>query len=112
MNELVRKKRTRFKLKKISLRKRLTVFKSNKHIHAQIINDQLGTTLVSVSSLEKLFKENKTSKKDLAEKLGQEIAKRSIKNGINEVAFDKGKYRYHGIIKIFAEAARSGGLKF
>ena len=52
------------------------------------------------------------SKKDLAERLGKEIAKRSIKNGIKEVSFDKGKYKYHGIIKILAEAARTGGLNF
>ena len=51
-------------------------------------------------------------RKDLAEKLGKEIAKRSIKNGVKEVAFDKGKYKYHGIIKALADAARAGGLEF
>ena len=113
MNNSRRKDRTRFKLKKVSSRKRLTVFKSNNHLYAQIINDEIGTTLASVSSLEKTFKTNQSdNKKDLAEKLGKEIAKRSIDNGISEVAFDKGKYKYHGIIKIFADAARSGGLKF
>ena len=113
MNNLERKKRTRFKLKKVSSRKRLTVFRSNKHLYAQIINDEQGTTLACVSSLEKSFKNNKNkSKKELAEDLGKEIAKRSIKNGIKEVAFDKGKYKYHGIIKILAEAARTGGLDF
>ena len=113
MNKLERKNRTRFKLKKVSSRKRLTVFRSNKHLYAQIINDEQGTTLACVSSLEKSFKNNKNkSKKELAEDLGKEIAKRSIKNGIKEVAFDKGKYKYHGIIKILAEAARAGGLDF
>ena len=113
MNNLHRKNRTRFKIKKISSRKRLTVFRSNNHLYAQVINDELGTTLACVSSLEKTFqdKKNKT-KKELAEDLGKEIAKRSIKNGIKEVAFDKGKYKYHGIIKILAEAARAGGLDF
>jgi large subunit ribosomal protein L18 len=113
MNKLERKKRTRFKLKKVSARKRLSVFRSNNHLYAQIINDEQGTTLACVSSLEKSFQNKKNkSKKKLAEDLGKEIAKRSIKNGIKEVAFDKGKYKYHGIIKILAEAARAGGLDF
>ena len=113
MNKLERKKRTRFKLKKVSARKRLSVFRSNKHLYAQIINDEQGTTLACVSSLEKSFQNKKNkSKKKLAEDLGKEIAKRSIKNGIKEVAFDKGKYKYHGIIKILAEAAKAGGLDF
>ena len=113
MSKLDRKNRTRFKLKKVSSRKRLTVFRSNNHLYAQIINDKQGITLASVSSLEKFFKNRKNkSKKELAEDLGKEIAKRSIKNGIKEVAFDKGKYKYHGIIKILADAARAGGLVF
>ena len=113
MNNTQRKKRTRFKIKKASSRKRLTVFRSNNHLYAQIINDEEGITLTCVSSLEKTFKNRKNiSKKELAEDLGKEIAKRSIKNGIKEVAFDKGKYKYHGIIKILAEAARAGGLDF
>ena len=113
MNNLHRKNRTRFKIKKISSRKRLTVFRSNHHLYAQIINDEQGITIACVSSLEKSFKNKKNkSKKELAEDLGKEIAKRSLKNGIKEVAFDKGKYRYHGIIKILAEAARAGGLHF
>ena len=113
MNNLHRKNRTRFKIKKVSSRKRLTVFRSNNHLYAQIINDEQGTTLACVSSLEKSFKNKKNkSKKELAEDLGKEIAKRSIKNGIKEVAFDKGKYKFHGIIKILADAARAGGLNF
>ena len=64
------------------------------------------------SSIEKIFRENNHSKKELAEKIGTEIAKRSIKNGVKEVAFDKGKYKYHGLIKILAEAAREAGLNF
>ena len=113
MNRLERKKRTRFKLKKVSSRKRLTVFRSNNHLYAQIINDEEGATLACVSSLEKSFQnKNNKSKKELAADLGKEIAKRSIKKGIKEVAFDKGKYKYHGIIKILAEAARTGGLDF
>ena len=113
MDNSRRKNRIRFKLKKVSSRKRLTVFKSNNHLYAQIINDEMGTTLASVSSLEKSFKDKQVgNKKELAEKLGKEIAKRSIKNGVKEVTFDKGKYKYHGIIKILAEAARTSGLDF
>jgi len=113
MSNLSRKDRTRYKLKKVSSRKRLSVFKSNNHIYAQIINDEKGETLASVSSLEKSFKDKaSSSKKDMAKILGEEIAKRSIKSGVKEVAFDKGKYKYHGIIKILAEAARANGLEF
>ena len=97
-----RKKRTRYKLKRLSKRKRLSIFKSNNHLYAQIINDEVGETLASVSSLEKIIKEKKLSdKKLLAEELGKEIAKRSLNKGIKSVAFDKGKYKYHGIVKIF-----------
>ena len=112
MENLNRQERIRFKLKKVTNRKRLTIFKSNNHIYAQIINDEKGTTLASVSSLDKNYKGKKIDKKKLAEELGKEIAKKSIDNGIKEVVFDKGKYKYHGIIKIFADSARSGGLIF
>ena len=107
-----RQNRTRFKLKKVTNRKRLSVFKSNNHLYAQIINDELGVTLASASSMEKEIKTDNQSRKELAEKIGVEIAKRSIDNGITDVAFDKGKYKYHGIIKILAEAARAAGLNF
>ena len=90
-----------------------TVFKSNNHLYAQIINDIQGKTLASVSSLEKSFKDDSQKNRlALAEKLGKEIAKRSIENGVKKVTFDKGKYKYHGIIKALADAARSGGLDF
>ena len=107
-----RQNRTRFKLKKVSDRKRLSVFKSNNHIYAQVINDEKGITIASASSMEKIIRAKKSTNKELAEKIGIEIAKRSIKNGIKDVVFDKGKYKYHGIIKILAEAARAEGLNF
>jgi len=108
-----RKIRNRFKLKKNSSRNRLSVFKSNNHIYAQVINDEKGTTLVSASSLEKNYrKNNDLSKKELAQKIGKDIAKKSLDKGIKSVAFDKGRYKYHGIIKILADSARSEGLKF
>ena len=107
-----RQNRIRFKLKSVTDRKRLSIFKSNNHLYAQVINDEIGVTLVSASSLEKDFRLLKQTKKELAEKIGQEIAKRSIENGVKDVAFDKGKYKYHGIIKILADAARAAGLNF
>ena len=112
MKNSTRQNRTRFKLKKVTDRKRLSIFKSNNHIYAQIINDEQGVTLASASSLEESIRTENKTKKELAERIGKEIAKRSIENGIKEVAFDKGKYKYHGIIKILAEAARAGGLNF
>jgi len=112
MKKNSRQNKTRFKLKKVTNRDRLSVFKSNNHVYAQIINDQKGITIASASSLEKNFITEKLTRKELAEKIGKEIAKRSIKKGVKKVAFDKGKYKYHGIIKIIADAARSEGLNF
>ena len=112
MKKNVRQNKTRFKLKKVSSRNRLSVFKSNNHVYAQIINDQKGITIASASSLEKNIITEKLTRKELAERVGKEIAKRSIEKGVKDVAFDKGKYKYHGIIKIIADAARSEGLNF
>ena len=112
MKNSSRQNRTRYKLKKVTDRKRLSIFKSNNHIYAQIINDDAGLTLACASSVEKNIKDEKKTLKELAEKIGTEIAKRSIEKGIKEVAFDKGKYKYHGIIKILADAARAAGLNF
>ena len=82
-------------------------------MYVQIINDKEGITLASVSSLEKNFREKKMNdRKLIAQELGKEIAKRSLDKGIKTVAFDKGKYKYHGIIKIIVDSARTAGLKF
>jgi len=107
-----RTKRTRYKLKKVSNRKRLTVFRSNKHLYAQIIDDTVGKTLASASTKEKNMDIDNKDRKSLAEIIGKNIAKRSIEKGIKEVAFDKGKYKYHGLIKILADSARTEGLIF
>ena len=107
-----RTKRTRYKLKKVSNRKRLTVFRSNKHLYAQIIDDTVGKTLASASTKEKNMDVDNKDRKSLAEIIGKNIAKRSIEKGIKEVAFDKGKYKYHGLIKILADSARTEGLIF
>tara|TARA_B100000989_G_scaffold285830_1_gene253924 strand:+ start:2957 stop:3289 length:333 start_codon:yes stop_codon:yes gene_type:complete len=107
-----RKERVRYKTKIVSKRNRLSVFRSNNHIYAQLIDDVKGTTLASASSLEKSIKEKKLQRKEIAELIGKTIAKKIISKGIDKVAFDRGKYKYHGLIKILAEAARSEGLNF
>ena len=107
-----RAEKIRYKLKKISKRNRLTVFRSNSHIYVQLIDDMKGATLASSSSIQPPFKTKKINKKELAELIGQDIAKKIISIGIKDVAFDRGKYKYHGIIKILADAARKEGLNF
>ena len=107
-----RQQRVRFKTKKISKRKRLSVFRSNNHIYVQLIDDVKGITLASSSSIEKSIKDKNLSNKEKAEYIGKDIAKKIISKGIDKVAFDRGKYKYHGLIKILAEAARSEGLNF
>tara|TARA_B100000886_G_C20198760_1_gene397405 strand:- start:60 stop:392 length:333 start_codon:yes stop_codon:yes gene_type:complete len=107
-----RQERIRYKTKKVSDRKRLSVYRSNNHIYAQLIDDAKGVTLASSSSMEKSIKDMKLSRKELAELIGKNIAKKIISKGIDKVAFDRGKYKYHGLIKILAEAARVEGLNF
>tara|TARA_B100000989_G_C19523318_1_gene465429 strand:+ start:2626 stop:2958 length:333 start_codon:yes stop_codon:yes gene_type:complete len=107
-----KKERIRYKIKQISNRKRLTVFRSNNHIYAQLIDDNNGTTLASSSSIEKSIKDLNLSRKEVAELIGKNIAKKIISKGIDKVAFDRGKYKYHGLIKILADAARVEGLNF
>ena len=107
-----RKQRVRYKSKKVSSRNRLSVFRSNNHLYAQLIDDTKGLTLASSSTIEKSIKEKNLSRKEIAEIIGKSIAKKIISKGINEVAFDRGKYKYHGLIKILADAARVEGLNF
>ena len=107
-----RKERVRYKSKKVSKRNRLSVFRSNNHLYAQLIDDNNGTTLASASSLEKSIRDKKLQRKEIAELIGKNIAKKIISKGIDKVAFDRGKYKYHGLIKIIAQAARSEGLNF
>ena len=107
-----RKDRVRYKVKKVSKRNRLSVFRSNNHLYVQLIDDSNGITIASSSSLEKSIKDKKLQRKEIAELIGKNIAKKIISKGIDKVAFDRGKYKYHGLIKILAEAARSEGLNF
>ena len=90
---------------------RLAVYRSNKNIYAQIIDDVKGATLVSASSLEAGF-EGIGSNKDAAKKVGKMVAERAVQKGIEVVVFDRGGYIYHGRVSELAEGAREGGLKF
>jgi large subunit ribosomal protein L18 len=89
---------------------RLSVFRSNQHIWAQIIDDNHGKTLASCST--KVLKETKGTKSEKAASVGEAIAKIALSKNIIKVRFDRGLYRYHGRVKALADGARSGGLKF
>jgi len=107
-----RKARVRYGLKKKAEgRLRLSVYRSEKNIYAQIIDDNAGKTLVSASSKEKGFKEKGTTVAGAAV-VGKAIAEKALKAGIKEVAFDRGGYPFHGRVKALAEAAREAGLVF
>lgn len=106
--------RVRKKVYGTAERPRLNVYRSEKHIYAQIINDDLGTTLVSASTLDKELagKISAGSNKEAAKVVGELVAKRAIDKGIKAVVFDRGGYIYHGRVKELADAAREAGLDF
>ena len=107
-------KRLRNRFSGTAERPRLAVFRSNNHMYAQIIDDTVGNTLVSASTLEKSVKAEleKTNNVDAAAYLGTVIAKRAIEKGIKAVVFDRGGYIYQGKVAALAEAAREAGLEF
>ncbi|MFN3745759.1 MAG: 50S ribosomal protein L18 [Hyphomicrobiaceae bacterium] len=110
-----RAQRVRRTLKKVANGKpRLSVFRSSKHIYAQVIDDAKGVTLAAASSIEKDLKGKlKTgADKAAAAEVGKLVAERAIKAGVAEVVFDRGGYLYHGRVKSLADAAREGGLRF
>lgn len=102
------KYRIRKKVVGTAERPRMCVFRSNKQIYVQVINDQLGVTLVSASSLGL----ETMPKKQQAEKVGELVAQKAIEAGISKVVFDRNGYLYHGRVKSLADAARKGGLNF
>ena len=106
-----RHKRVRTKISGTPERPRLCVFRSNKNLYVQVIDDTTGNTLVSASTLDKSIK-TKHSNKEAAKEVGTLIAKRAAEKNITEVVFDRGGYIYHGVVKELAEAARENGLKF
>ena len=108
-----RKLRNRKRLKDININRfRVTVSKSLKNLSAQIIDDKQKKTLVSASSVEKEIKDKKVKKIEKSSLIGEILAKRAKEKNINEVYFDRGQYKYHGRLKVFAETLRKNGLKF
>ncbi len=111
---LKRKKRIRRKVEGTEERPRLTVFRSDKHIYAQIINDVTGSTLVAASSLSPEYKEMEAVKGKIgaAKRVGEIVAQKAIEKGIARVVFDRNGFIYHGRIQALADAARQKGLDF
>ena len=108
---LKRHARVRKKISGTAARPRLNVFRSTKHIYAQLIDDVAGVTLASASSMEKGF-EGFGGNKEAAKKVGMAIARKAQEKGISEIVFDRSGYIYNGRVKELAEGAREGGLKF
>ncbi|GAB6932373.1 MAG TPA: 50S ribosomal protein L18 [Calditerricola sp.] len=115
-NELRKKRHLRVRKKVFGTpeRPRLNVFRSNKHIYAQIIDDLKGHTLVAASTLDKELRDQieNGGNVEAAAKVGALVAKRALEKGITKVVFDRGGYKYHGRVKALAEAAREAGLEF
>jgi len=107
-----RKGRTRYRIAQTAERPRLSIFRSGKHIYAQVIDDRAGATVAAASSNEKEGKAPKTWNMDAAKSVGQKIAERAISKGVKQVVFDRGGYIYHGRVRALADAAREGGLEF
>ncbi len=93
-------------------RPRLAVFRSNKEIYAQVVDDVSGKTLAAASSRDKDIASAKGTKTEIAALVGKAVAEKAIKAGIDTISFDRGGYQYHGRVKSLAEGAREGGLKF
>lgn len=106
--------RVRKKIQGTAERPRLNIFRSSKHMYAQIIDDVKGVTLVSASTLDKELRDQITNggNVEAAQKVGELVAKRAKEKGIDRVVFDRGGYLYHGRVQALADAAREGGLEF
>ncbi|MEF3254286.1 MAG: 50S ribosomal protein L18 [Deferribacterales bacterium] len=106
--------RIRKKISGTAERPRLAVFRSNRYIYVQLINDEIGHTITSASSLEKPLKEKYNGRLNIevCKEIGKLIAERSIEKGFKKVVFDRGGYIYHGKIKALADSARESGLEF
>jgi len=107
-----RQGRTRYHIGRKSDRVRLSIFRSGKHIYAQVIDDKQAVTVASASSNEKGEKVAKAYNVDAAKAVGKKIAERAIAKGVKQVVFDRGGYIYHGRVKALADAARESGLSF
>ena len=110
-----RKKRTRYNVKRLAKGKpRLSIFRSERHVYAQIIDDEQGRTLAAASTVEKDIRGGLKTGADMAAAaaVGKAVAERAVKAGVTQVVFDRGGYNYHGRVKALADAAREGGLNF
>tara|TARA_R100001369_G_scaffold90069_2_gene128523 strand:+ start:2295 stop:2651 length:357 start_codon:yes stop_codon:yes gene_type:complete len=111
-----RRERIRFRIRKTvsgtAERPRLAIFRSNKEIYAQLVDDVNGVTITAASSRDKDIDASKVNKSEAAKLVGKAIAEKAQKAGVEAVAFDRGGYLYHGRVKSLAEGAREGGLKF
>lgn len=109
-----RHQRVRVRVRGTAERPRLNVFRSLRHMYAQLIDDVAGHTMASASTMDAEVKEQlaKLSKADQAKLVGQVLAKRALEKGVKEVVFDRGGYKYHGRVKALAESARAAGLQF
>jgi large subunit ribosomal protein L18 len=108
-----RQSRTRHKLATRAYgRPRLSIFRSGKHIYAQVIDDRTAATVASASTNEKEGRDGKTWNVEAASSVGKKIAERALAKGVKQVVFDRGGYIYHGRVKALADAAREGGLEF
>jgi len=114
LSKLERRQRIKYRIRKIvngtAAQPRLSVFRSNKEIYAQLVDDVAGVTLASVSSRDKGIKAG--SKEEASASVGKAIGEKAVKAGITSVAFDRNGYLYHGRVKVLADAAREAGLKF
>ncbi|TMM29469.1 50S ribosomal protein L18 [Polaribacter aestuariivivens] len=114
LSKLQRRARIKRRIRKIisgtATKPRLSVYRSNKEIYAQLVDDVNGVTLASVSSRDKGIKAS--SKSEAASAVGKSIAEKAVKAGLENVSFDRNGYLYHGRVKVLAEAAREAGLKF
>lgn len=114
LSKLERRAKIKRRIRKIAFgtatKPRLTVFRSNKEIYVQLVNDVNGVTIASSSSRDKDIQA--TTKAEAATAVGKSIGEKAIKNGIQQVAFDRNGYLYHGRVKVLADAAREAGLKF
>jgi len=114
LSKLERRQRIKNRIRKVvsgtAAKPRLSVFRSNKEIYAQLVDDVAGVTLVAVSSRDKAIASG--SKRETAGLVGKAIAEKAVKAGVETVSFDRNGYLYHGRVKVLAEAAREAGLKF
>ena len=108
-----RKRRVRSRIRAVAgARPRFTVFRSNRHIYAQLIDDRAGRTLVAASTVERGLRGEGGADRAAAARVGALIAERALTAGLERVVFDRGGYQYHGRVRALAEAARKGGLSF